>query len=364
MHYTRISHSILLTLAALLLSSVAMAAPLGTSFTYDGSLEAGGALASGSYDLKFTLFDAASGGNLVGDPLTNTAVSAIGPAGPAGGPQGPQGVKGDTGATGSQGPQGPQGVKGDTGTTGSQGPQGPKGDTGATGLQGLQGPIGPQGPPGTNAVSTNAISSGINFVPNMQVYRADGTFTVPAGVTRIMVELWGAGGGGGAYHIVPHTYCAVNGGGGGSGAYAKGVFAVTPGADYSFTCGRGGVGGGVHTNGVSDRGSFGSATSFGSLLTAAGGGSGGAGSGEEGTSCQGGNGGNGGRQESGGTEGQSYIVINGSNGQSGDFADSGAPGTAPGSGYYQAGSGGYGGKAFYTPVEAGNGRDGLLIIYY
>jgi len=179
-----------------------------------------------------------------------------------------------------------------------------------------------------------------------------------------MVELWGAGGGGGAYHIVPHTYCAVNGGGGGSGAYAKGVFAVTPGADYSFTCGRGGVGGGVHTNGVSDRGSFGSATSFGSLLTAAGGGSGGAGSGEEGTSCQGGNGGNGGRQESGGTEGQSYIVINGSNGQSGDFADSGAPGTAPGSGYYQAGSGGYGGKAFYTPVEAGNGRDGLLIIYY
>ncbi len=78
-----------------------------------------------------------------------------GPEGPAGpeGPQGPQGIQGDTGP---MGPQGPQGIQGDTGPMGPQGPQGIQGDTGPMGPQGPQGiqgdtgPMGPQGPPGTD----------------------------------------------------------------------------------------------------------------------------------------------------------------------------------------------------------------------
>ncbi|HVM48175.1 MAG TPA: tail fiber domain-containing protein [Candidatus Acidoferrum sp.] len=49
-------------------------APLGTAFTYQGRLTAGTEEANGPYDLKFGLYDAASGGNQVGVWITNTAV--------------------------------------------------------------------------------------------------------------------------------------------------------------------------------------------------------------------------------------------------------------------------------------------------
>jgi Chaperone of endosialidase len=62
-------------LALLLLSTLnpqLSAAPLGTAFTYQGRLADGGNSASGSYDLKFTLYDDASGGSVSG-VLTNAA---------------------------------------------------------------------------------------------------------------------------------------------------------------------------------------------------------------------------------------------------------------------------------------------------
>lgn len=48
-----------------------------SAFNYQGSLSSGGVPASGSYDVEFRLFDAATNGNLVGGPFTNspTAVS-------------------------------------------------------------------------------------------------------------------------------------------------------------------------------------------------------------------------------------------------------------------------------------------------
>jgi hypothetical protein len=66
-----------------------------------------------------------------------------------------------------------------------------------------------------------------------ETYRAVGTssWTVPAGVTKIYIELWGAGGGGSIY------------GGGGGGAYIKAYFTVTAGSSVSYTIGGGGVGG-------------------------------------------------------------------------------------------------------------------------
>lgn len=61
-----------------------------------------------------------------------------------------------------------------------------------------------------------------------------GSFTVPAGVTSITVEVWGAGGRGG-------SRAGSNGatGGGGGGAYSRSVLAVTPGQTINYYVGFG-----------------------------------------------------------------------------------------------------------------------------
>jgi hypothetical protein len=142
-----------------LLGGASMADPLGAAFTYQGKLADGNSAVSGIYDLRFTLYDALSGGAVVGSSLTNAAASvsnglftvtldfgtgaftgnarwleigvrtngsgvfivlaprqpltpapyalfALTPAGPPG-PPGLQGAAGPTGATGAQGPTGP-----------------------------------------------------------------------------------------------------------------------------------------------------------------------------------------------------------------------------------------------------------------
>jgi hypothetical protein len=63
-------------LLAVLASSVSevLAAPAGTAFTYQGRLKSGGQPANGNYDLRFTLYDAVSGGGQVGSPLTSAPV--------------------------------------------------------------------------------------------------------------------------------------------------------------------------------------------------------------------------------------------------------------------------------------------------
>lgn len=69
-----------LLFAALLCASAAVAAPQGTAFTYHGNLTADGAPLTGSVDLVFTLFDAATGGSPVGTPLTMAAFPVVGGA--------------------------------------------------------------------------------------------------------------------------------------------------------------------------------------------------------------------------------------------------------------------------------------------
>lgn len=66
-----------------------------------------------------------------------------------------------------------------------------------------------------------------------------GTWNVPAGVTQILVKLWGGGGGGG--------YTSVgtggdHGGGGGGGGYAEKWFTVVPGSTFDYSIGAGGTG--------------------------------------------------------------------------------------------------------------------------
>ena len=52
---------------------VSHAASLGTAFTYQGRLQDGPLSATGSYDIRFTIYDALSGGVPVGNSLTNAA---------------------------------------------------------------------------------------------------------------------------------------------------------------------------------------------------------------------------------------------------------------------------------------------------
>ncbi|MGN6520528.1 MAG: DUF7151 family protein [Dokdonella sp.] len=184
-------------------------------FTYQGRLAQDGQPANGSYDLSFTLYDAASGGNALGAPqlesqfpvvdgvftvslafpgvfsgnqtwlevsvngqallprqaVTTTPVAQYalsGNPGPAGA-TGPQGEPGPAGAQGEPGPAGPAGPAGAMGPTGPEGPSGPQGVPGATGAQGPQGMQGPQGIAGAagadgfnTLLATSAEPSGAN----------------------------------------------------------------------------------------------------------------------------------------------------------------------------------------------------------
>ena len=91
---------------------------------------------------------------------------------------------------------------------------------------------------------------------NIQIFNASGTFTVPAGITKLRITAFGGGGGGA-------TQYAWTGGSGGCGIA---IVTVTPGSSYTVTVGAGGRGagwaGGAQAGGT---------TSFGSLVTATGG---------------------------------------------------------------------------------------------
>lgn len=66
---------------------------------------------------------------------------------------------------------------------------------------------------------------------NMATFsNSSGSWAVPAGVTKVWVELWGAGGGGNVYA------------GGGGGAYISAIFEVTPSSLVYYSSGAGGAG--------------------------------------------------------------------------------------------------------------------------
>ena len=68
---------------------------------------------------------------------------------------------------------------------------------------------------------------------------AAGSCTVPAGVTSMTIEAWGAGGGGGSND---KGWDGVPGGGsgGGGGSYCKAIVSVTAGSVLSVQVGAGG----------------------------------------------------------------------------------------------------------------------------
>jgi hypothetical protein len=130
----------------------------------------------------------------------------------------------------------------------------------------------------------------------VQFFESHGTFTVPAGVTSVVIELWGGGGAAG-------MGVQFASGGGGGGGYVRTVVAVSPGQVIPVAVGQGGAAS------CEVDGGAGGDTSFGGLAIAGGGqggsvaGQGGAGgtaspggissSGEAGTTPNGPGGGNG-----------------------------------------------------------------------
>ena len=163
--------------------------------------------------------------------------------------------------------------------------------------------------------------------PGRQTFTASGMFTVPTGVTRVTVELWGAGAGGQGAPPIGH--------GGGGGAYTRIVVAVSQGASLRIVIGAGGAGGAADAGAMN--GANGGSTQLmlqGNVLAEADGGKG------DGT---------GGRQSS----------------ASGVFALAGLNGQPPSPIYYSGGildySAGAGGKAVsgsVTPVGTTGGGGG------
>lgn len=73
-------------------------------------------------------------------------------------------------------------------------------------------------------------------ISQTQTFTSNGTFTVPAGVTSVTVEVWGGGGKGGTRTMGTFVYS----GGGGGGAYAKKTaVTVVSGTAYTVTVGTG-----------------------------------------------------------------------------------------------------------------------------
>lgn len=90
------------------------------------------------------------------------------------------------------------------------------------------------------------------------VFASSGTWTCPAGVTRVKITCIGGGAGGN------NNFVGSTGGGGGVGI---GYFTVTPGTNYTVTIGNGGAGQTVDGS----SGFAGTSSSVGSLITSTGG---------------------------------------------------------------------------------------------
>lgn len=199
-----------------------------------------------------------------------------------------------------------------------------------------------------------------------QRFTADGTFTVPPGVTTVYVSGSGGGGGGGAGAGSNYPRSGGGGGGGAGRMAVKQPVSVTPGQQIPVVIGSAGSAG-LSSAGNGGNGGNGGATSFGALLTLSGGSAGAGGVGSSSTAAgAGGAGGSPGGQWGGDAQGNN-TGGNGGNGGSGPFGVGGGGGRAgvstgpvqagtPAFGY---GTGGAGGGGNYSTTTGRSGAPGL-----
>jgi hypothetical protein len=190
--------------------------------------------------------------------------------------------------------------------------------------------------------NTTQITSALGT--NLVVLTSSTTWTIPAGVTKVIVGVWGAGGGGqgGA------GYGFASGGGGGLGVAL--VTGLTPLGTVTVTVGTGGNGGYY----PSTSGTAGGTSSFGSYISCTGGASGGAGAAAgiatfSGSGCT---------KLATGSASQLIAVNNVLGGAAGINAGGGGGGA----GFSSGGNGGYGGinagLPAYGPGNAGSANGG------
>ncbi len=155
-------------------------------------------------------------------------------------------------------------------------------------------PVSPATGPSTRIIAGSGItispSTGVGDVtvsvlaptctPTLSVgatFTTSGQYTVPAGVTSIQVEAWGAGGGGGTSSTSDGSGNGIREGGtgGGSGSYSRKIVAVTPGQTYTVTVGTGGTASTNRFVAAGDGGSSSFVLSGGATVISANGGKGG-----------------------------------------------------------------------------------------
>lgn len=186
-----------------------------------------------------------------------------------------------------------------------------------------------------------------SFIPSViKEFKTAGqtTFVVPNNITKILAELWGAGGGGGS---VSSTSTLDAGGDGGVGAYSCKVLNVTPGTTLVITLGTGGSGALSSTNSGFGGGSSSVTIQNSSTLLTAGGGHGGSFNGTDGVA---------------GTPDVNADIGRGANALP-DAFHFGQGGVQP---FYRdfPPKGGFGGLGVKAPAVAGKGGNGYAVFRF
>ncbi|MBP8959519.1 MAG: DUF2341 domain-containing protein [Bacteroidales bacterium] len=222
------------------------------------------------------------------------------------------------------------------------------------------------------------ITSGLSMGQSQTfTFTSSGTFTVPPGVTSIIVECWGGGGAGGG----TTNDNAKGGGGGAGGAYAKKTLSVTQGTIYTVTVGKRKVGttsagakgnpswfgttgtvyaeggaGGAAPNGGTAAGGIGSASgSIGDVVYAGG-------NGADGTATFSGGGGGGAGSTGAGGSASGTTAGTGTTSNGGD-GGTGLSSGGDGKRGFEYGGGGSGAYVNdQTDRIGGNGRAGLVVV--